>query len=115
MKLVYAVAILLAAISTALCRDAESVEGKIQIKNNQFVLVTESPVAGRGEFDNTTVSSNRIMLIGYSPEQAAALKNLVGKNVRATGILGQAFTRYHTEPLVLVIKSLPKVIQPRQR
>jgi hypothetical protein len=102
-------ALLLTAAATAYPQDNRTIEGKLEIANDMFVVVTEEPINAT-TFDET-VSSNRIMLAGQSAEQAQKIKRLVGKCVRATGIVGPAHTRYHTEPLIIVINSVPRVIE----
>jgi len=76
-----------------------------------FVIVSDKELTGRSDFDDGSVKSRRIMLVGYPSEKVAALTKLAGKRVRAKGIVGQAFTRYHTEPLILGIEELPREIK----
>ena len=102
---------LLLVSASAFSRDIQTVEGKLEIAKNMFVIVSDMELTGRSDFDDSSVRSRRIMLIGYPPEKIGALTKLAGKRVRAKGIVGQAFTRYHTEPLVLGIEGLPQVIK----
>jgi hypothetical protein len=97
--------------SPAFSNENQTIKGDLEISKNMFVIVTDHALSGRGEFDDSVVKSRRVMLIGYSPEQAVALNKLVGKRVRATGIVGQAFTRHHTEPLIISLKELPEEIK----
>lgn len=108
MKYLAMAAILLAYAQVAWSQE-QTINGKLEIARDQFVIVTKNPISGTSDFDDSVVSSRRIMLTGYTQNQADALKKLVGQNVSATGILGQAFSPYHTEPLVLVIEKLPTV------
>ena len=85
-----------------------TIEGTLEIAKNMFVVVTDRPVSGGSDFDNSIVESRRVMLIGYTSEKTKTLAKLEGKRVRAKGVLTQAFTRYHTEPLVFSLHGLPK-------
>jgi hypothetical protein len=104
-------ALLLLVSVSAFSRDIQTVEGKLEIANNMFVIVADKERTGRSDFDKSLVKSRRLMLIGYPSEQVAALTKLAGKRVRANGVIGQAFTRYHTEPLILAIEGLPREIK----
>jgi hypothetical protein len=97
--------------SPAFSGDTQTIEGNLEIAKNMFVIVTDRALSAGGEFDDSIVKSRRVELIGYSSEQVGALTKLVGKRVRATGILGQAFTQHHTEPLIISLKELPKKIK----
>lgn len=96
---------------SAFSREAQTVEGRLEIANNMFVIVADNELTGRSDFDDSLVKSRRIMLIGYPSEKVGALTKLAGKRVRAKGIVGQAFTRYHTEPLILNVEGLPREIK----
>lgn len=96
---------------SAFSREAQTVEGRLEIANNMFVIVADRELTGRSDFDDSLVKSRRIMLIGYPSEKVGALTKLAGKRVRAKGIVGQAFTRYHTEPLILNVEGLPREIK----
>jgi hypothetical protein len=49
------------------------------------------------------VSTSKIQLAGYGPEQVPVLRTLVGKKVTAEGEIIPAHTRYHIEPLLISI------------
>jgi len=100
---------MVAASSVGFSQNIKAIEGKMEIAKNMFVIVTDKSVTA-SELGNK-VTSNRVMLIGYDPSQLPSLHKLVGKRVQAAGTLGPAFTRYHTEPLVIAIKGIPKIIK----
>lgn len=95
----------------AFARDLQTIEGELAIAKNMFVVVSDQEISAGSDFDDSIAKSRRVMLAGYSPEEAETLNKLAGKRVRAKGILTQAFTRYHTEPLVLVLRGLPEEIK----
>ena len=102
--------VLLLSVS-AFSRDIQTIEGKLEIAKNMFVIVLDRELSGRSDFDDSLVKSRRIMLVGYPSEKVGALTKLASKRVRAKGVIGQAFTRYHTEPLILAIEGLPREIK----
>ena len=103
--------LLLSGTAAAFPRDLQTVEGTLEIAKNMFVIVSDRTLSAGSDFDDSIAQSRRVMLAGYSTEQAEDLNKLTGKRVRASGILGQAFTHHHTEPLVLVLQGLPKEIK----
>ena len=109
MKLLIALLTLIAASSVAFSQNIKTIEGKMQIEKSQFVIVTTKSVTA-SELGNK-VTSNRVMLAGYSPSQVPALRKLEGKNVQATGNIGPAFSPHHTEPLVIVLEGIPKIVK----
>ena len=110
-KLPHFLTLLLLFTLSAFARNTQTIEGNLEIANDMFVIVADRDFSGRSDFDDNTVTSRRIMLIGYASEKVKDLVKLAGKRVRAKGILGQAFTRYHTEPLVLSLEGFPEEIK----
>jgi hypothetical protein len=110
-RYLFIIGLLISLTTAAFARDPQSIEGTLEVAKNMFVIVSDQTLSAGSDFDESIAKSRRVMLAGYSTEQAEALNNLAGKRVRASGILGQAFTRYHTEPLVLVLQRLPKEIK----
>jgi len=105
---ILSVGLLLSLSASAFARDVQTIEGSLEIAKNMFVIVSDRELSAGSDFDDSIAKSRRVMLAGYSPEEAEILNELAGKRVRAKGLLTQAFTRYHTEPLVLVLRGLPK-------
>ena len=102
-KNLLAIAVAVAVAITAIPARAERavIYGVLTIISNQFVVKTSVPL--ETEIDGEKISSSKIQLAGYGPEEVPALRALVGKRVQMDGEIFAAHTRYHIEPLLIDI------------
>jgi hypothetical protein len=108
-KYLYFFTLLMLAIPNGLAQNKTTIEGDLAIAKDMFVIVMERPITAKSDFGESK-TSNRVMIISQTSEQAEKMKHIVGMRVRATGNLGAALTGHHTEPLFISIDAIPEVI-----
>jgi hypothetical protein len=101
MKKLLAIAAAVAVTAIPARAERAVIYGVLTIISNQFVVKTDVPL--ETEIDGEKISSSKIQVAGYGPEEVPALRALVGKKVQMDGEIFTPHTRYHIEPLLIDI------------
>ena len=64
--------------TAAFAQDPETIEGTLEIANNMFVIVSDQTLSAGSEIDDSIAKSRRVMLAGYSTEEAETINKLTG-------------------------------------
>ncbi len=92
--------------NTACFAEDISLSGKLELRNDNFVLVIEKPITVKKE--NEDVTSNRVQLAGLGVSEIERLKPQIGTTISLAGEVIPATGREHTEKLVIYPEEIPQ-------